>query len=219
MYRPRLLRKFRASGILGRCARIRAAGEKHEVHMDLLATEIPDLFILQPAAHKDERGFFIETWRDDWGRKLRLPQPFVQDNHARSEAKGVLRGLHFQKPPHAQSKLVWVTRGAVYDVAVDLRAGSPTYGNWRGVILSAENMLRLFLPRGFAHAYLTLEPGTEFHYKVDSYYAPESEGGLRWDDPTLNISWPARSPLLSEKDTALPLMETFQSPFLYRNKQ
>lgn len=187
--------------------------------MEILATPIPDLVVIRLAVNRDERGFFTETWRDDWTRTLNLRQPFVQDNHARSETRGVLRGLHYQAPPYAQSKLVWVTRGAVYDVAVDLRAGSPTYGHWHGQVLSEQNMLRFFLPRGFAHAYLTLEPGTEFQYKVDNYYAPEAEGGVRWDDPGLAIRWPVTSPLLSAKDQALPLMETLQSPFVYREKQ
>lgn len=187
--------------------------------MRVYPTSIPDLVTVEMPVHRDSRGFFAETWRDEWRAKLKLEQSFMQDNHARSEEKGVLRGLHFQKPPHAQSKLVWVTHGAAFDAAVDLRAGSPTYGQWYGLVLSAENMLRLFIPKGFAHGYMCLEPGTEFQYKVDTYYNAASEGGVRYDDPDLGISWPGNAPVLSEKDKALPLISAFKSPFIYRNKQ
>lgn len=186
--------------------------------MKLIPTELADLFVLSLKAHKDARGFFVETWRDEWGKKIRLGSPFVQDNHACSVERGVLRGLHFQAPPHAQAKLVWVVRGAIYDVAVDLRVGSPTYGRWHAVVLSTENMLRLFVPKGFAHGYLTLEPETEVLYKVNALYAPGHEGGIRWDDPSLAIPWPDISPILSEKDKTHPLMEAFASPFSYREK-
>ncbi|MDL2316514.1 dTDP-4-dehydrorhamnose 3,5-epimerase [Desulfovibrio sp. OttesenSCG-928-A18] len=187
--------------------------------MRVSPTEIADLLIVHIEAHRDARGFFAETWREEWGEKLGLARPFVQDNHARSEHKGVLRGLHFQKPPAAQSKLVWVTRGAAYDVAVDLRKGSPTYGRWHGQLLSEENMLRFFIPRGFAHGYMTLEPGTEFQYKVDARYSPEHECGIRWDDPDLAVSWPALEPVLSAKDGGLPLLRHVDSPFVYRKEQ
>ena len=187
--------------------------------MQILSTDIPGLCSFQLDVHRDERGFFVETWREEWSKKLGLPHPFVQDNHARSEAKGVLRGLHFQAPPHAQSKLVWVSRGAVYDVAVDLRLGSPTYGKWHGIVLSEANMTRFFLPRGFAHGYMTLEEGTEFHYKVDAYYSPAHEGGIRYDDPALSIPWPALPPVISPKDRDLPSIDSFESPFTYRKKQ
>lgn len=189
------------------------------MHMEIMATEIPDLIAIKLNSHKDERGFFVETWREEWAKKLKLERPFIQDNHAMSAEKGVLRGLHFQAPPAAQSKLVWVTRGAVFDVAVDIRKGSPTYGQWHGLVLSEENMLRFFIPAGFAHGYMVLEPGTEFHYKVDAYYAPQSEGGLLWNDPTLGIAWPALTPALSAKDKILPLIASFESPFTYRKKQ
>lgn len=187
--------------------------------MQLIPTDIPDLFAVELKAHRDNRGFFVETWREEWAKKLKLRHPFVQDNHARSEEKGVLRGLHFQVPPHEQSKLVWVTRGAAFDVAVDLRKGSPTYGKWHSILLSEDNMLRFFIPPGFAHGYMTLEPETEFHYKVDAYYAPGHEGGIRFDDPALAIPWPGIAPLLSEKDRLLPLMNALDSPFEYRKKR
>ena len=184
--------------------------------MTIIETGIPGLLLLEPKCLRDHRGFFMETWREEWQEKLGLQHPFIQDNHARSETPGVLRGLHFQRPPLAQGKLIWVVRGAVFDVAVDLRKGSPTYGKVFTQTLTAENTLRLFVPRGFAHGYMTLEPGTEFCYKVDGYYAPEAEGGLRWDDPTLNIAWPDIPPILSEKDRLLPLLHELESPFIYQ---
>ncbi len=183
--------------------------------MQVASTGIPDLLIVTLDAHKDQRGFFAETWREEWGGLIKLDSPFIQDNHARSEEKGVLRGLHFQRPPYSQAKFVWVTRGAVYDATVDLRAGSPTYGKWYGLVLSEQNMLRLFVPKGFAHGYMTLEPGTEFHYKVNSYYRPDHDAGIRWDDPALGIPWPGIEPVLSEKDRSLPLLAELDSPFVY----
>lgn len=187
--------------------------------MEVIATGIPGLVSLKLDLHKDERGFFVETWREEWAGKLKLEHPFIQDNHAKSAQRGVLRGLHFQLPPHTQSKLVWATRGAVYDAAVDLRIGSPTYGQWHGLVLSEENMVRFFIPAGFAHGYMALEPDTEIQYKVDAYYAPQSDGGIRWNDSSLAISWPALTPVLSAKDKELPLIASFDSPFNYRKKQ
>lgn len=183
--------------------------------MRVTPTELPGLCIVSLDVHKDHRGFFAETWRDEWSGLLKLDAPFVQDNHVRSERKGVLRGLHFQNPPHAQAKLIWASRGAVYDAVVDVRAGSPTYGKSYGLVLSEENMQRLFVPKGFAHGYMTLEPGTEVHYKVNAYYKPDHEGGIRWDDPALAIPWPGIRPVLSEKDTLLPELARLRSPFVY----
>ena len=137
----------------------------------------------------------------------------MQDNHSLSVKKGVLRGLHFQLPPNEQAKLVRVTRGKVFDVIVDIRKNSPTYGKWEGFELSAENFQMLFVPRGFAHAFLTLEDNTEFMYKVDNFYAPESDSGLIWNDPDLNIDWPIKNPILSEKDAKLQKFKDFNSPF------
>lgn len=183
--------------------------------MQIERTNIPGLYILKPKVHSDARGFFMESWRDEWGKDIGLPGPFVQDNHARSEQAGVLRGLHYQAPPAAQSKLIWATRGAIYDVAVDIRRGSPTYGAWRGLILSEENKLRFFVPRGFAHGYMTLEPGSEVNYKVDAYYSPADEGGIRYDDPDLGIAWPGPDPVLSPKDAVLPFLRSLDSPFAF----
>lgn len=141
---------------------------------------------------------------------------FVQDNHSLSVAEGTVRGLHFQAPPHAQAKLVRCGRGAIFDVAVDIRRGSSTYGQWVGYELSAENGAQLYIPVGFAHGFATLEPDSEIIYKCKDYYAPETEGALRWDDPEIGIAWPLTdAPVLSEKDAAAPLLAGFNSPFTF----
>ncbi|SHN66068.1 dTDP-4-dehydrorhamnose 3,5-epimerase [Desulfovibrio litoralis] len=181
-------------------------------------TPIEDLVILKPKVHLDERGFFLESFRQDIFETLLKGTKFVQDNHALSVEVGVLRGLHFQLPPAEQAKLIWVTRGSVFDVAVDLRKNSKTYGKWFSVELTAENFLRLFIPRGFAHGYITTSPNTEFMYKVDNYYAPNYDSGIAWNDPDLDISWPSlpshlSEPILSEKDKKQQAFRTFQSPF------
>jgi dTDP-4-dehydrorhamnose 3,5-epimerase len=165
-------------------------------------TAIVDVLILEPKVFGDDRGFFMESYnerafRDTVGRDVR----FVQDNHSRS-AQGVLRGLHFQRPPHAQEKLVRVTSGAVFDVAVDMRRSSPTFGRWVGTELSAANRRQMWIPVGFAHGFLVLTPSADVLYKTTDYYAPASEGAVRWDDPTIAVVWPnpgARFQL-SEKD-------------------
>ena len=182
--------------------------------MKIETTPLEGLVSFTPKRHQDARGFFMEIWRDEWYAPLGIQQPFIQENYARSEEVGVLRGLHFQKPPFAQAKLIWVTKGAVLDVAVDLRKSSKTYGQWFSLMLSAENATRFFLPQGFAHGYITLEKGTEVQYKVDAYYSPSHEGGIRWDDPALNIPWGNTSPILSPKDIELPGLENFDSPFV-----
>ena len=167
---------------------------------------IPDVILVTPKRHGDARGFFSETFRADTFAEAGIPGPFVQDNHAYSQQPGVLRGLHFQKPPHAQAKLVRCTQGAIYDVAVDIRQGSSTYGRYVGAELSAENGAQLYVPEGFAHGYLTLTPDCHVQYKTSAYYAPETEGGLAWDDPELGIDWPIEglNIILSEKDKILP---------------
>ena len=181
--------------------------------MRITPTPISGLVQIELNMRRDHRGFFVETWRNTWAQEMGVTREFVQDNHARSEAKGVVRGLHFQAPPHAQAKLVWVVQGSVYDVAVDLRVGSPTYGQWHGVLLSAQNAVRFYVPRGFAHGYMTLEEGTEVCYKVDDYYNAEAEGGIAYNCPSLAIPWPDVTPVLSPKDTQLPTLQEFSSPF------
>jgi dTDP-4-dehydrorhamnose 3,5-epimerase len=183
----------------------------------VIQTEFSGLLLLLPKVFRDERGFFLESYNEETFSKLGVQYCFVQDNHARSEIPGTLRGLHFQLPPKAQTKLIRVTRGAVYDVVVDLRVGSPTFGKWCAVTLSAENFLQLLIPKGFAHGYLTLEEGAEFLYKVDQVYAPECDAGIVWNDPDLNIAWPELTPKLSTKDAALPLFSDFRSPFRFED--
>lgn len=186
--------------------------------MQVSQTSIPGLLLITPKVFQDQRGFFFESYNADKLANQGVPRfDFMQDNHARSESPGVLRGLHFQTPPMAQTKLVRVTSGRVYDVVVDLRKGSPTFGKWEGFELSADNFLQLLVPKGFAHGYLTLEPGTEFLYKVDAPYSPDNDAGIIWNDPDLAIPWPEKAPQLSDKDTKLPLMREFDSPFTYNN--
>ena len=181
--------------------------------MQIRETGLPGLRILSPKVHRDHRGFFLESFREDVFQSLDDPVRFIQDNHARSEAAGVLRGLHYQAPPAAQSKLIWISRGTAFDVVVDLRRASPTYGKSYGLVLSADNFLRLLIPKGFAHGYMTLEPGTEFHYKVDYYYSPAHEGGLRWNDPALAINWPQGEPIMTERDKNWPLLTELPGMF------
>jgi dTDP-4-dehydrorhamnose 3,5-epimerase len=187
--------------------------------MRISRTEFPGVLVLEPKVFQDNRGFFLESYNRAAFESCGLPVDFVQDNHAYSRGVGVLRGFHFQGPPAAQGKLVWVTRGAVVDVIVDIRKGSPTYGKWGQLRLTAHNFMRLYIPAGFAHAYMTLSEHTEFMYKVDAPYAPETEGGIRWNDPDLAVNWPAVwdrvEPVLSDKDRNLPLFSELESPFVY----
>jgi len=181
--------------------------------MKFTETPLKDAFVIEPVIFKDQRGFFTETYSkrifEDNGFKI----DFVQDNHSFSKEKGVLRGLHFQKPPHAQTKLVRTLKGSVYDVIVDLRKTSETFGKWTGGELSADNMKMLLVPKGFAHAFCTLEPESIVFYKVDEFYAPKSEGGIIWNDPVLDIDWPFKDILLSDKDRRLPLMSEIGDVF------
>lgn len=169
---------------------------------------LPDLLLITPKRHGDARGWFSETWSRRAFEAAGLDVGFVQDNQAFSARKGTIRGLHFQAAPHAQAKLVRVLRGAIFDVAVDVRQGSPTYGQWAGATLTAEVGEQLFVPRGFAHGYCTLTDDTELFYKVDGLYAPETEGGVLWNDPDLAIAWPLDGePMLSDKDRVLPRLK------------
>ena len=166
--------------------------------------ELPGLFEIIPPRFGDERGFFSETWNEAALARSGISVRFVQDNHSYSAARGVLRGLHFQLPPHDQDKLVRVARGAAFDVAVDIRVDSPHFGRWVGLILAAEKWNQLLVPRGFAHGFVTLAPGTEVLYKVSAPYRPEAERSIRFDDPALGIDWPvaAAEMQLSAKDRA-----------------
>jgi dTDP-4-dehydrorhamnose 3,5-epimerase len=164
------------------------------------------LFILTGAVHRDARGAFSETWRASWLAEIGCTRPIVQENLVRTNRAGVLRGLHFQRPPHEQDKLVQVLSGAIFDVAVDMRPGSPTRGEWLGLMLSAHQPRQFFVPAGFAHGYLTLSEDCTVLYKTTAYYAPGAEGGVRWDDPALAIDWPAPRAAVSanERDNAWP---------------
>ncbi|MEM6333266.1 MAG: dTDP-4-dehydrorhamnose 3,5-epimerase [Planctomycetota bacterium] len=185
--------------------------------MKIESLDIPDVKLITPKRFGDHRGFFMETFSAPRLAEAGVTRDWVQDNHSLSEHPGVLRGLHYQAPPHAQAKLVRVVSGRVWDVAVDLRKGSPTYGRWVAAELSADNDQQMFVPEGFAHGFVTLEPGTAFLYKVSGVYAPQSEGGVAWDDPTLNLPWPLDGiePKLSDKDTKLPTLAELDSPFTY----
>ena len=174
------------------------------------------VLLMSPSRFEDQRGFFAETYSYQRYREMGVDVEFVQDNHSLSRDVGTLRGLHFQAPHHAQGKLVRCGRGAFFDVAVDIRRGSPTYGQWVGYELSAENGHQLYVPIGFAHGFVTLEPDSEIVYKCSDYYAPETEGALRWDDPDIGIEWPLKgNPTLSEKDALAPLLKDFESPFIF----
>jgi dTDP-4-dehydrorhamnose 3,5-epimerase len=172
---------------------------------------------ITPRRFQDARGWFSETWQRDRYAAAGIDVDFVQDNHSYSRPMGTLRGIHFQAPPFAQAKLVRCLRGRIWDVAVDLRAGSPTYGRSVAAELTAGRGEQLFVPAGFGHAFLTLEPDTEVAYKVDAFYDPASDGGIAWDDPDLAIAWPlpGAAPELSDKDARLPRLEDFVSPFAY----
>lgn len=181
--------------------------------MNFIKTDFEGVFIIEPKVFIDNRGFFLESFSSRAFSQNGINCTFIQDNHSKSITPGVLRGLHFQKPPHAQSKLIRVTRGAILDIVVDIRKASLTYGQWRSWELSEDNFRILFVPAGFAHGFCTLHPYTEVQYKVDNYYAPESDSGIRWNDPTLSIKWPSTEPLLSEKDSKLPFFKELKSPF------
>ena len=175
-----------------------------------------ELKLLEVTRFSDARGFFAETYSQRACSKLGIDVCFVQDNHSFSRVVGTLRGLHFQAPPHAQAKLIRCGRGAIFDVAVDIRRGSPTFGMWQGYELNAENGRQLYVPVGFAHGFITLKPNSEIVYKCSNYYAPNTEGAVRWNDPVIGIDWPTKSkPILSEKDAAAALLADLESPFIF----
>ena len=183
--------------------------------MTVRQTTIAGVIVLAPRKFADARGYFVETYNRRVYSELGITSDFVQDNQSYSAREGTVRGLHFQRPPHSQAKLVRVLRGSILDVVVDLRVGSPTFGKWVAERLTAEDAEQLFVPRGFAHGFYTLEPSTEVAYKVDAFYSAECDSGIVWNDPTLNISWPSTDITLSEKDSALPTFDALQSPFIF----
>lgn len=185
--------------------------------MQVIATEIPEIKLLKPIRHVDSRGFFSEVFNEDLLKQNGIDIRFVQDNHSLSASKGVVRGLHFQTPPFAQAKLVRVTAGSIFDVAVDIRWDSPSYGRHVAAVLSASDWNQLLIPIGFAHGYCTLEPDTEVLYKVSNYYSAEHDRGLLWNDPALRIAWPvsAEAALLSDKDRTHPPLSFLPRYFQY----
>ena len=174
--------------------------------MNVIETTLAEVLILEPKVFGDARGWFMESWSKKKMEDAGIFVDFVQDNHSFAAEKGTLRGLHYQLNPMAQAKLLRVSRGTIFDVAVDIRRGSPTYAKWVGIELSAENHRQLFIPRGFAHGFVTLTNDVEVLYKADNLYAPECDGNIRWDDPEIGIKWPIAPVVLSEKDAAAPAL-------------
>lgn len=175
--------------------------------MKVTKTELKDVYIIEPKVFGDNRGWFMESYSKEQFNKIGIHCDFVQDNHSFSALKGTLRGLHFQLNPKAQGKLVRCTKGAILDVAVDIRKGSPMYKKWVAVELSAENKKQLFIPKGFAHGFLTLTDDVEVQYKADEYYAPEYDGNILYNDPEIGIEWGGSEFILSEKDKKAPLLK------------
>lgn len=184
--------------------------------MKIIQTNINGVFVIEPNVVGDHRGWFSETYNNLQLKEHGLANNFVQDNQSYSAAKGTLRGLHYQMNPKTQTKLVRCTRGAIYDVAADIRRGSSTYGKWFGIELSAENKKQLFIPKGFAHGFITLTNDVEVQYKVDEYYSPEHDRGIIWNDPEIGIDWPVDiNPVLSDKDRIAPLLKDAENNFIY----
>jgi dTDP-4-dehydrorhamnose 3,5-epimerase len=174
--------------------------------MNIIETKFKDAVLIEPKVFGDHRGFFMESYNKELFQKHGIDMNFIQDNHSLSQQPGTLRGMHYQLAPKAQTKLIRVTRGVIYDVIVDIRKSSPTYGQWQGFILSAENKRQLLVPKGFAHGFCTITEDTEVQYKVDELYSPEHDRGIAWDDPILNIDWPINVPILSDKDKNHPIL-------------
>ena len=187
--------------------------------MDLRRLSIPDVLVLKPRRHADDRGYFMESYSQIAMATLGLEPVFVQDNLSLSRQVGTLRGLHYQRPPKAQAKLIQVLQGRILDVVVDVRRGSPTYGRNAVVELSADSGEQVFIPVGFLHGFVTLEPDTLVLYKVDAPYAPECEGSVRWDDASLGIDWGVSAAVLSAKDAVAPAFADLDSPFVYVDPQ
>ncbi len=183
--------------------------------MKIVETSLPGVLIIEPQVFEDGRGWFMETYSRLKLSKQGIDIEFVQDNHSLSVPKGTLRGLHFQNNPKAQSKLLRCTRGVILDVAVDIRRGSPDYRKWVAVELSADNKKQLFIPKGFAHGFVTLVDNCEVQYKVDEYYAPECDRGIRFDDPEIGVDWDVTNPVLSAKDAKSPFLKDSDCNFSY----
>lgn len=184
--------------------------------MNIIETKLDSVLIIEPKIFGDHRGWFTETYNLASFEKAGLPTNFIQDNHSFSATKGTLRGLHYQLNPKAQTKLVRCTKGAIFDVAVDIRKGSPTYGEWVGIELSEKNKKQLLVPKGFAHAFMTVTDNAEVQYKVDELYSPENDRGIIWNDPSIGIEWPIDiQPILSQKDEKAPLLKDADNNFVF----
>lgn len=181
--------------------------------MNIIPTKFQEVLLLEPTVYGDDRGFFFESYSEKLYKENGIELNFVQDNHSLSQKSGTIRGMHYQLEPKAQTKLVRATRGAIYDVVVDIRKGSPTYGEWEGFILMADNKRQLLVPQGFAHGFCTLVENTEVQYKVDKVYSPEHDRGISWNDPSIGIIWPVSNPILSEKDKHHPTLELTENNF------
>ena len=187
--------------------------------MKATETNLKGVYVLEPQVFGDARGWFMESWSQRKLEEAGIHVEFLQDNHSFSATKGTLRGLHYQLNPMAQAKLLRCSRGSILDVAVDIRKGSPQYAKWTAVELSAENKKQLFIPRGFAHGFLTLTDDVEVQYKADNYYAPECDGNIRWNDPEIGVEWPFDPVILSEKDEKAPLLsERTNLNFVYEER-
>jgi dTDP-4-dehydrorhamnose 3,5-epimerase len=176
--------------------------------------EIPGLILVQARAARDERGYFLETYKHSAFAADGIVGTFLQDNHSHS-VRGILRGLHYQKPPRAQAKLVMALRGEIFDVAVDIRRGSPTFGKWLGCVLSSDNFHMLYIPAGFAHGFCALSDEADVIYKVTDEYAPDCERGILWNDPAIGIQWPVAQPFVSPRDARLPLLQDAEADFVF----
>ncbi|MEH7130096.1 dTDP-4-dehydrorhamnose 3,5-epimerase [Neobacillus drentensis] len=184
--------------------------------MNIVKTLFKDVKVIEPSVFGDHRGWFMETFNDAVFKEAGIKIQFVQDNQSFSAAKGTLRGLHYQLNPKAQTKLVRCTKGAIFDVAIDIRKGSPTFGKWFGLELTADNKKQLLIPKGFAHGFMTLTDDVEVQYKVDELYAPDCDRGIKWNDPEIGIEWPINiSPVLSSKDENAPLLKDADNNFSY----
>lgn len=183
--------------------------------MQRIDTALSGVYIIEPKVFGDARGWFMESWSKSKLEDIGIHADFVQDNHSFSKEKGTLRGLHYQRPPMAQAKLLRCVRGEILDVAVDVRKGSPTYAQWVGVKLSAENKRQLFIPRGFLHGFITLTDDVEVLYKADNYYAPDADGNVLWSDPSIGIDWEVVPQILSDKDRSAPLLSDADVVFFY----
>lgn len=186
--------------------------------MKIINTKLQDVKIIETPVHGDHRGFFTESYTESKFIEAGIPNKFIQDNHSLSVEPGVIRGMHYQTNPKAQTKLVRVTTGAIYDVLVDMRKGSPTYGQWEGYILSEHNHRQLLVPQGFAHGFCTITGNVNVQYKVDELYSPENDRGIAYDDPNIGIIWPMNDAILSEKDTKHPQLKDAENNFVWEEK-